>query len=271
MPAILPVTPRSTVFPCNIAFSSFFDVHAFYICFTLTVLSVIATSFSSVRFFIQHFIEEIKNLYYRVRKNTVLRRSFVKATQITRDRCARLSQSRCSPEIYVYRCPTPMGNGNDTLSSLLIMSGNRPCICLLISRNSLSHIHVRGFFTQMQMFPQITHCFCNLTQIWITMYSLIQSAVCVLTSAIFPAEITQKPPTLLPASKRSRRDLSPSEERRAHLSLYTTAEEKFPVLKNAMPSFSSLKNLDSHKYLVIRSDYCNRPNNPPIPVLIIRQ
>ena len=32
-----------------------------------------------------------------------------------------------------------------------------------------------------------------------------------------------------------------------------------------------LKNLDSHKYLVIRSDYYNRPNNPPIPVLIIRQ
>lgn len=34
---------------------------------------------------------------------------------------------------------------------------------------------------------------------------------------------------------------------------------------------SWLKNLDSHKYLVIRSDYYNRPNNPPIPVLIIRQ
>lgn len=32
-----------------------------------------------------------------------------------------------------------------------------------------------------------------------------------------------------------------------------------------------LKKLDPHKYLVIRSDYYNRPNNPPIPVLIIRQ
>lgn len=31
-----------------------------------------------------------------------------------------------------------------------------------------------------------------------------------------------------------------------------------------------LKQLDSHKYLVIRSDYYNRPNNPPIPVLIIK-
>ena len=32
-----------------------------------------------------------------------------------------------------------------------------------------------------------------------------------------------------------------------------------------------LKDLDPHKYLVIRSDYYNRPNHPPIPVLIIRQ
>lgn len=31
-----------------------------------------------------------------------------------------------------------------------------------------------------------------------------------------------------------------------------------------------LSGLDSQKYLVIRSDYFNRPNNPPIPVLIIK-
>lgn len=31
-----------------------------------------------------------------------------------------------------------------------------------------------------------------------------------------------------------------------------------------------LKTLDSRKYLVIKSDYYNRPNNPPIPVLIIK-
>ena len=33
---------------------------------------------------------------------------------------------------------------------------------------------------------------------------------------------------------------------------------------------SWLASLDPHKYLVIRSDYYNRPNNPPIPVLIIK-
>lgn len=31
-----------------------------------------------------------------------------------------------------------------------------------------------------------------------------------------------------------------------------------------------LKRLDSKKYLVIRSEYYNRPNNPPIPVLVIK-
>lgn len=31
-----------------------------------------------------------------------------------------------------------------------------------------------------------------------------------------------------------------------------------------------IRQLDSHKYLVILSEYANRPNDPPIPVLIIK-
>lgn len=31
-----------------------------------------------------------------------------------------------------------------------------------------------------------------------------------------------------------------------------------------------VRQLDPHKYLVIQSEYANRPNNPPIPVLIIK-
>lgn len=31
-----------------------------------------------------------------------------------------------------------------------------------------------------------------------------------------------------------------------------------------------LKQLDSRKYLVIRTEYYNRPNNPPMPVLVVR-
>ena len=38
--------------------------------------------------------------------------------------------------------------------------------------------------------------------------------------------------------------------------------------KNAVLSY--LKGLDSKKYLVIVSEYANRPNNPPIPVLVIK-
>lgn len=40
-------------------------------------------------------------------------------------------------------------------------------------------------------------------------------------------------------------------------------EEKEKVL-------SYIKRLDSKKYLVIISEYANRPNNPPIPVLIVK-
>lgn len=33
---------------------------------------------------------------------------------------------------------------------------------------------------------------------------------------------------------------------------------------------SWLKKLDSRKYLVIKSEYYNRPNNPPIPVIVVK-
>ena len=33
---------------------------------------------------------------------------------------------------------------------------------------------------------------------------------------------------------------------------------------------SFIRQLDPHKYLVIQSEYVNRPNNSPIPVLIIK-
>ena len=38
--------------------------------------------------------------------------------------------------------------------------------------------------------------------------------------------------------------------------------------RDVMLSF--IRQLDPHKYLVIQSEYVNRPNNPPIPVLIIK-
>ncbi len=40
-------------------------------------------------------------------------------------------------------------------------------------------------------------------------------------------------------------------------------EEKDAILEE-------LKNLDGKKYLVIKSEYYNRPNNPPMPVMIIK-
>ena len=38
---------------------------------------------------------------------------------------------------------------------------------------------------------------------------------------------------------------------------------------DTLPDF--LQTLDSRKYLVLKTDYFNRPNHPPIPVFVIRQ
>ena len=51
------------------------------------------------------------------------------------------------------------------------------------------------------------------------------------------------------------------------LCIYSGGDSGFQEREQVL---SWLKDLDSKKYLVIRSDYYNRPNNPPIPVLIIR-
>ena len=51
------------------------------------------------------------------------------------------------------------------------------------------------------------------------------------------------------------------------LCIYSGGDSGFEE-RNALLTW--LKKLDSHNYLVIRSDYYNRPNNPPIPVLVIR-
>ena len=60
-------------------------------------------------------------------------------------------------------------------------------------------------------------------------------------------------------------------------SLSTKAETSIQALEQGLSLFQErdqvlawLSALDPRKYLVIRSDYFNRPNNPPIPVLIIK-
>lgn len=51
------------------------------------------------------------------------------------------------------------------------------------------------------------------------------------------------------------------------LCIYSGGDSGFEE-KNALLSW--LKTLDSKKYLVIKSEYYNRPNNPPIPVLVVK-
>lgn len=51
------------------------------------------------------------------------------------------------------------------------------------------------------------------------------------------------------------------------LCIYSGGDSGFDELEGVL---AWLKELDPRKYLVIKSDYYNRPNHPPIPVLIIK-
>lgn len=51
------------------------------------------------------------------------------------------------------------------------------------------------------------------------------------------------------------------------LCIYSGGDSGFEELNVVL---SWLKELDPRKYLVIKSDYYNRPNHPPVPVLIIK-
>lgn len=51
------------------------------------------------------------------------------------------------------------------------------------------------------------------------------------------------------------------------LCIYSGGDTGFAE-RDAILSF--VKKLDSRKYLAIRSDYVNRPNHPPIPVMIVK-
>lgn len=52
------------------------------------------------------------------------------------------------------------------------------------------------------------------------------------------------------------------------LCIYSGGDSGFQEKEEVL---SFIKTLDAKKYLVIISEYANRPNNPPIPVLIVKQ
>lgn len=51
------------------------------------------------------------------------------------------------------------------------------------------------------------------------------------------------------------------------LCIYSGGDSGFEE-KDAVLAY--VRQLDCRKYMVLRMDYCNRPNNPPIPVMIIK-
>ena len=120
----------------------------------------------------------------------------MKATQITQW-CARFITEQVQPgDICI---DATMGNGNDTLLLCSLCQETGHVYAFDIQEQALAHTRQR------LLNADVPTNYTLLLESHANMYSLIQSAVSSLTSAIFPAEITQKPPTLLPASKHLRR------------------------------------------------------------------
>ena len=116
----------------------------------------------------------------------------------------------------------------------------------------------------MQMLPKTIPCFWNLILICLITLPLILSAVLYLISVIFPAVITRSQ-TSIKAMEQGLTLLKKGGL--LSLCIYSGGDSGFQERDDVM---NWLKQLDPRKYLVIRSDYYNRPNNPPIPVLVIR-
>lgn len=187
----------------------------------------------------------------------------MKAVQITQW-CARFITEQVQPgDICI---DATMGNGNDTilLSSLCKETGH--VYAFDIQEQALAHTRQRLLDADApQNYTLLLESHTNMDH-----YVQPESVSCIVfILAIFPVAITQKPPQASSSIEALTRSLSLLKKGGLiSLCIYSGGDSGFEE-RDAVLSW--LKNLDSHKYLVIRSDYYNRPNNPPIPVLIIRQ
>ena len=187
----------------------------------------------------------------------------MKAVQITQW-CARFITEQLQPG---YICiDATMGNGNDTilLSSLCKETGH--VYAFDIQEQALAHTRQRLLDADApQNYTLLLESHTNMDH-----YVQPESVSCIVFNlGYLPGGDHTKATQASSSIEALTRSLSLLKKGGLiSLCIYSGGDSGFEE-RDAVLSW--LKNLDSHKYLVIRSDYYNRPNNPPIPVLIIRQ
>ena len=187
----------------------------------------------------------------------------MKAVQITQ-LCARFITEQVQPEDICI--DATMGNGNDTilLSSLCKETGH--VYAFDIQEQALAHTRQRLLDADApQNYTLLLESHTNMDH-----YVQPESVSCIVFNlGYLPGGDHTKATQASSSIEALTRSLSLLKKGGLiSLCIYSGGDSGFEE-RDAVLSW--LKNLDSHKYLVIRSDYYNRPNNPPIPVLIIRQ
>ncbi len=158
-----------------------------------------------------------------------------------------------------------MGNGHDTL-----------CLCELAGERG----HVLAFDIQEQAISKTRERleknlpYCNYELILdshshMERYAASESADCIVFNlGYLPAgdhRIATKPETTIEALRQSLALLKPGGL--ISLCIYSGGDSGFEE-KDAVLAY--LKNLDARDYLVLVTEYYNRPNNPPIPAAVFR-
>lgn len=158
-----------------------------------------------------------------------------------------------------------MGNGNDTLFLCQLAGKQGHVLALDIQEDALVH-------TRERLEKELDCCNYELlldSHANLKTHAEPESADCIVFNlGYLPAgdhQIATKPETTLKAISQSLEILKPGGL--LSLCIYSGGDSGFEE-KEAVLSY--IKELDSRKYLVLVTEYYNRPNHPPIPAFVVR-
>lgn len=158
-----------------------------------------------------------------------------------------------------------MGNGNDTLLLSRLCGENGHVYAFDIQEQALENTKKRlDEAHAVQNYDLILNSHVHMDQ-----YAEANSVSCIVFNfGYLPGgdhQKSTKSSTSIPALETALKLLK--KKGQLSLCIYSGGDSEFEELDTIL---AWLKELDPKKYLVIKTDYYNRPNNPPIPVLVIK-
>lgn len=157
-----------------------------------------------------------------------------------------------------------MGNGNDTVLLSRLAGENGRVLAFDIQKQALEHTEER---LKKDDCPENYQLFLDSHEN-MAAYAEAETVSCITFNlGYLPGETILWQPERTAAKSSGKRPYASEKGGLMTICIYSGGDTGFQE-RDAMLSF--IRQLDPHKYLVIQSEYVNRPNNPPIPVLIIK-